>query len=114
MRRQRMKEARQKRRHTKAEWEALVKVCGNKCVRCEYQGSLVKDHIIPIYQGGSDGIDNIQPMCGFCNGSKGPEDIDFRPDYWRAALDIEMGKLPPAHVLEARARHAAHRDMLAD
>ena len=34
------------------------------CVRCgksEPEVKIVKDHIVPIYQGGSDGLDNLQP-----------------------------------------------------
>lgn len=82
---QRLAAARAIATHTKAEWLALVDACGNACVRCGAAG-VVKDHIIPIYQGGSDGIDNLQPLCKSCNSSKGPENKDFRPPDWRERL----------------------------
>lgn len=85
-----MKEARYKRKlrliaarkigtHSTKEWESLVMEFGGKCVRCQRDDASVgRDHIIPIYQGGGDGIDNIQPLCGRCNSSKGPETTDWK------------------------------------
>lgn len=82
---QRLSRAREKGTHTKLEWELLVNVCGNACVRCGAEG-VVKDHITPIYQGGSDGIENLQPLCRKCNSSKGPENKDLRPEGWKEHL----------------------------
>lgn len=77
---QRMKEAKEKGTHTDDEWFALKAACGNKCLRCGAEGvQLVKDHIKPIYQGGSDSLLNVQPLCKPCNSSKGPEVVDYRP-----------------------------------
>ena len=86
MRSQRLSAARQKATHSKEEWSALVGVCDKRCVRCGDAGPVVKDHILPIYRGGSDGIDNLQPLCRRCNSSKGPESIDHRPSDWRERL----------------------------
>lgn len=72
--------ARKKGNHTKEEWIALVEFFQFKCVRCCNQLCHItvrKDHIVPIYQGGSDGIDNLQPLCQKCNSSKGPEDFNW-------------------------------------
>lgn len=92
---QRLAAARQKGTHTKEEWVNLVEIMGHKCVRCGISaddlegGVLCKDHILPIYQGGSDSIENIQPLCRNCNSSKGPESKDWRNDVcqnWRERL----------------------------
>jgi hypothetical protein len=65
--------------HTKEEWMRLVSEFGNRCVICDclVDGIPQKDHIVPIYQGGSDGIENIQPVCPRCNRSKGPDSTNW-------------------------------------
>jgi 5-methylcytosine-specific restriction endonuclease McrA len=81
IRSKRLSEARKKGKHTKSEWEEMKEFFHNTCVRCRGTSGvkgLVKDHVIPIYQGGSDAIKNIQPLCAMCNSSKGPENIDHR------------------------------------
>lgn len=83
---ERLSEARQKGRHTAEEWTAMVDLCGQQCARCQVKCIPVKDHIVPIYKGGSDAIDNLQPLCGSCNSSKGPDETDFRPPEWRERL----------------------------
>lgn len=86
LRASRLKEARKKGKHTEAEWDALKDVCGNCCLGCSSAGPLETDHIQPIYLGGSDALDNIQPLCRSCNAKKGPEVIDKRPLGWREAV----------------------------
>ena len=86
IRRTRMAAARALATHTREEWERMKVFCAHRCVRCGFQrGDLYveKDHIKPVYQGGSDGIDNLQPLCARCNVSKGPEGADHRPEGWR-------------------------------
>ncbi len=66
--------------HTKEEW-LKMKAFFSVCVICRGNSNLInveKDHIIPLYQGGSDSIRNIQPLCARCNASKGPENEDHR------------------------------------
>jgi uncharacterized protein YdaU (DUF1376 family) len=87
---QRLAEARSKGTHTPEEWAALVEVFSGKCVRCgTAPDKPFKDHILPIYKGGSDALENLQPLCPSCNSAKGPEEIDHRqnalPD-WRERL----------------------------
>lgn len=76
----RLRAARAKGSHAEAGWMALVAAFGCRCVMCgtpmEYS-EVQKDHIIPIYQGGSDGIENLQPLCRPCNTSKGPDTFDW-------------------------------------
>lgn len=78
--------ARQKATHTEREWGAILSICGFKCVSCGADKGIVKDHILPIYQGGSDGIENLQPLCRSCNSRKGPDSADLRPHDWRERL----------------------------
>lgn len=89
---QRLADARELGTHTPAEWDALLWVCGGVCLRCNEHGELVKDHVKPLYQGGSDGIDNIQPMCRTCNAAKGPECIDHRPKDWLERLEKRLAQ----------------------
>jgi 5-methylcytosine-specific restriction endonuclease McrA len=66
--------------HTFGEWELLKKQYGYSCVRCkkcEPEIKLTEDHIIPLSKGGSDYIENIQPLCGSCNSKKHTEIIKY-------------------------------------
>lgn len=75
--------ARSKGTHTRAEWEAM-RAAYQRCLRCGlpesqlHGGACVKDHIVPVYLGGDDSIQNIQPMCRNCNSAKGQEQKDYR------------------------------------
>lgn len=56
--------------HTFGEWELLKKQYGYTCPCCrksEQEIKLTEDHIIPLSKGGSDVIENIQPLCLRCN-----------------------------------------------
>ena len=107
---ERLQKAREKGRHKKADWEEMKVFFEDTCLRCGSANNLVKDHIIPIYQGGSDGIDNIQPLCASCNSSKGPENYDYRLDWCHNNnKDIPKKWLPnacgtPAEALQVKER----------
>ena len=77
IRKHRLRVAREKATHTKEEWLALIAEFGGRCVRCCGPFVVVKDHIIPLYQGGSDGIENLQPLCINCNSGKGSENFNW-------------------------------------
>jgi uncharacterized protein YdaU (DUF1376 family) len=85
LRAKRLSEARAKGTHNASQWEALKRHHECLCVRCGDASELVKDHILPIYRGGSDGIENIQPLCRKCNASKGPDATDYRKAGWENA-----------------------------
>lgn len=56
--------------HTFGEWELLKKQYAFICPIClkpEPEIKLTEDHIIPISRGGSNYIENIQPLCLNCN-----------------------------------------------
>lgn len=63
---------------TLEEWKNLCSKYGNRCLRCGEDKKLTVDHIIPISLGGSNTIDNLQPLCDFCNKSKGAKYADYR------------------------------------
>ena len=77
-RKKRIIEARKKGSHTKEEWEILKEEFNGICVRCGEKSLPVKDHILPIYMGGSDSIKNIQPICWRCNVSKRSESFNWK------------------------------------
>lgn len=56
--------------HTLKEWEDLQIEFDNKCAFCRKKTKLTKDHIIPLSEGGTDYIENIQPLCRSCNSKK--------------------------------------------
>jgi 5-methylcytosine-specific restriction endonuclease McrA len=93
-RKMRMAEAKRKGTHTHKEWIGLLMVHGGKCVKCGTIENICKDHIEPVYLGGSDSIENIQPMCGPCNSAKGPDKEDLRLENWRELLERELLKPP--------------------
>ena len=64
--------------YTSAQWLDLCKCYGNKCLRCKKHRKLTADHVIPVSKGGTSNIDNIQPLCGPCNSSKGAKSTDYR------------------------------------
>lgn len=59
--------------HTFAEWETLKAQYDWICPCCKSKEPKIKlsqDHIIPLSKGGSDNIENIQPLCLPCNKKK--------------------------------------------
>jgi hypothetical protein len=66
--------------YTIKEWEELVERCGHKCLMCGRPDTEVKltvDHILPISKGGSNCIENLQPLCRSCNSKKSTKTTRF-------------------------------------
>ena len=97
LRKRRLDAAKLKGTHTDDEWQLMKEYFNNTCVRCAGASGLIKvgkDHIMPLYQGGSDSIKNIQPLCARCNSSKGSENIDHRINFCEAmGIDMPTGWL---------------------
>jgi len=59
--------------HTLQEWNDLKRKYNYTCAICgkkEPEIHLTQDHIIPLSKGGSNDIENIQPLCKRCNSIK--------------------------------------------
>lgn len=66
--------------HDVEQFWRLCEALGDKCLCCGRSDvELTEDHVVPLSKGGSDDISNIQPLCAFCNNSKGAKTVDHRP-----------------------------------
>ncbi len=63
---------------TREEWQQLREQYNNRCARCGSQDRLAADHIVPLSRGGSNSIENIQPLCKSCNSQKHVKTADYR------------------------------------
>jgi 5-methylcytosine-specific restriction endonuclease McrA len=67
--------------HSEQEWQLIKQYYGYRCLCCgkvEPEIQLTRDHIVPLGAGGSDVIENIQPLCARCNSKKSTKVIDYR------------------------------------
>lgn len=67
--------------HTEQEWQDLKAYYDFTCLRChrrEPEIKLSRDHVLPLEMGGSDSVENIQPLCTRCNSKKNNKHIDYR------------------------------------
>ncbi len=100
---QRLAAARAKGTHSNAQWMEMRSyyACCVRCGALDGTVEIVKDHITPIYQGGSDSIANLQPLCTPCNSAKGSESTDWRQkspkgclQKWLQTPDSASGLMP--------------------
>jgi len=63
------------------QWRELKTLYDNTCLRCKQQEPIITltlDHVIPFALRGKNDISNVQPLCEFCNISKGVKILDYR------------------------------------
>jgi len=68
--------------HSFDQWEALLHMYDYRCLDCNRRAPEVKlspDHLAPVSKGGSDFIDNIQPLCQSCNSKKRDKSGNYLP-----------------------------------
>lgn len=53
------------------EWQMVLKSHNNACAICGAVENISIDHIVPLSKGGTNTIDNVQPLCRSCNSRKG-------------------------------------------
>jgi hypothetical protein len=66
--------------HSISEWENLKIQFNFTCPSCkklEPEIKLTRDHILPLSMGGTDNIENIQPLCSICNSKKHTQTIKY-------------------------------------
>lgn len=64
---------------SKREWVELCDKYGNRCLCCGRNDvKLTLDHVVPLVKGGSNTIENAQPLCQSCNSKKHTKTIDYR------------------------------------
>ena len=64
---------------TAKEWQELCNKYGNKCLCCGRSDvRLTQDHVVPLVLGGTNTIENAQPLCLSCNSKKGVKVVDYR------------------------------------
>jgi len=66
--------------HTFGEWETLKAQYNWTCPCCGKSEPTIKlseDHIIPVSKGGSNNIENLQPLCHSCNSRKNVKIIKY-------------------------------------
>jgi 5-methylcytosine-specific restriction endonuclease McrA len=121
---------------TGEEWLSVCERYDYRCVLCGCLRPLTPDHVVPLMSGGSNFIQNIQPLCHPCNIIKRGTTMDYRtsdtlqPDYltgtspggnrmgqvprpiWRAELIIMEQRLGERHQSRANStRYQTYPDL---
>lgn len=65
-------------RYRAAEWAMLLQWFGDRCLRCGATSRIVVDHVVALAAGGTNYIENLQPLCLPCNSSKQDRCHDYR------------------------------------
>ncbi len=83
------------------EWIDLCQRHDNTCLRCGCAEPLTIDHVIPFgYEGSTNTIENVQPLCKSCNSIKSGRIADYRYEeasvrQLRRRVLAELGEIHP-------------------
>ena len=79
-------------RYRLCDWQALCTWFGDKCLCCHEAKPITVDHVIPLARGGTNTIENLQPLCDRCNKSKGARrTTDYRNPHCLAEFLASIG-----------------------
>lgn len=89
-------------RGTDTQWrrlrEACFRVWGKTCMYCGDRATEV-DHIIEVARGGSNTIDNLQPLCKPCHMAKTVAFNTVRQSPSQSHGGVFLGRVPPTDSL---------------
>jgi hypothetical protein len=75
-------------------WELYERACGARCCACGKSGvKLERGHIIPHAPGGTDGLENLVPVCPPCNKKylRKPTPTNYRPANYLEQFYLLLG-----------------------
>ena len=85
--------------YTIEEWNDLLFHTGCKCLCCgNDEALLVVNHIIPMKNGGSNSIDNLQPLCKSCHSRKHGRIVDYRSPETKENL-VQLGLVDVSRMI---------------
>lgn len=58
--------------------DAVFAKYGKQCLCCGSTKKITIDHVVPVYHGGENNLDNLQPLCKSCNSRKNTSNKDYR------------------------------------
>lgn len=65
----------------------LIANNGTTCIACGDPTDPQADHIVPQSEGGSDDLDNLHILCGYCNRVKGAKPLSEFLRFWAKTPD---------------------------
>jgi 5-methylcytosine-specific restriction endonuclease McrA len=87
---------------TTTQWRNLRAACfrvwGKSCLMCGDRATEV-DHIIELAAGGSNSIDNVQPLCSPCHKAKTARFNSTRQRATESPRGVFLGAVPPTDSL---------------
>jgi 5-methylcytosine-specific restriction endonuclease McrA len=83
--------------HTLEEWLKIKTAVHGICPACNgfFGDKLTKDHIVPIFLGGTNYKENLQPLCKSCNSIKQIRSLNFKEgdkllDYEKPVMRVKQ------------------------